>query len=250
VPSRSWKAALAAALVFTALGTSSCTTSSYAGIALTGAAADPELQALARRARDGDRHAQLELGIRYEEGRGVPADLARAEQLYRRAAAGADDSRMVYVPGGNGRAGSWTILSGGARSGGLEQASLRLLALNPTSTDRRVEAEVAEGDDSTPDVCPRLQRALTVLYGAPPTECQAYPFEVRPGRGRSFTVYDLVVTIPPEAAAARDYPADLVDPVALDLIDRPEPVRGRLTYYLVPAGDGQLPIIRSFEAER
>ena len=38
----------------------------------------PELQALAERARGGDQQAQLELGIAYEEGRGVAANRKRA----------------------------------------------------------------------------------------------------------------------------------------------------------------------------
>jgi TPR repeat protein len=68
--------ALAAPLTLAA-----CAPTSYAGISLKPGAADPELQSLARRAQGGDKHAQLELGIRYEEGRGVPANLDRASYL-------------------------------------------------------------------------------------------------------------------------------------------------------------------------
>jgi hypothetical protein len=59
-----------------------CAATSYAGIPLAAGAADPELQALARRAQAGDGQAQLELGIRYEQGRGVPAQPALARSLY------------------------------------------------------------------------------------------------------------------------------------------------------------------------
>jgi len=74
---------LAASLAIAApLGLAACFNSSYAGIPFAKDAADPELQSLARLARSGDKHAQLKLGIRYEEGRGVPVDLERARDLY------------------------------------------------------------------------------------------------------------------------------------------------------------------------
>ena len=78
---------LAASLAIAApLGLAACVNSSYAGIPFAPNAADPELQNLARLARSGEKHAQLELGIRYEEGRGVPVDLERAGRLYTLAA--------------------------------------------------------------------------------------------------------------------------------------------------------------------
>ena len=104
---------------------------SYAGIPLEAGAADPELQSLARRADAGDKHAQLELGIRYEEGRRVPLDRKRAERLYRLAAA--DEVGRIYVytpavhPGGRGRVLS---LRSGRREPGLREAARRLAALN------------------------------------------------------------------------------------------------------------------------
>lgn len=53
------------------------------GIPLKAGAADPYLQNLSRRAqRFQDKSAQLELGIRYEEGRGVPVNWDLAEQFY------------------------------------------------------------------------------------------------------------------------------------------------------------------------
>jgi hypothetical protein len=54
-----------------------CANGSYGGIPLVSGAASVELQDLARRAQAGDKHAQLELGIRFEEGRGVPVDRKR-----------------------------------------------------------------------------------------------------------------------------------------------------------------------------
>jgi hypothetical protein len=80
-----------------------CSTRAYAGISFAPGAAEPDLQSLARQARSGDKQAQLQLGIRYEEGRGVPVDLARAERLYFQAATQRSPRRTVaYVatPGG------------------------------------------------------------------------------------------------------------------------------------------------------
>jgi TPR repeat protein len=62
----------------------------------------PELAAMARA---GDRHAMLELGIRFERGRGVARDLAQAEAFA--CAAG----RTRIISGGEGPEG-WTPLSG------------------------------------------------------------------------------------------------------------------------------------------
>ena len=45
-----------------------------------------------------DKVAALELGRRYEEGRGVPRDLRRAKRYYARAAATAPSQMYVYSP--------------------------------------------------------------------------------------------------------------------------------------------------------
>ncbi|TPG20950.1 hypothetical protein EAH87_06275 [Sphingomonas koreensis] len=50
----------------------------------------------------GDKNAQLALGIRYEQGDGVPRDLERARHLYARAARNTGTSNLVYSsPVGN-----------------------------------------------------------------------------------------------------------------------------------------------------
>lgn len=84
--------------------------SSYMGVSLSPGAADPAVQSLAERARSGEsaraghsvgmaaqKAAQLELGIRYEEGNGLPVDLKRARKLYRAAAAPSGGATYVYV---------------------------------------------------------------------------------------------------------------------------------------------------------
>ena len=113
--------------------------SSFQGISFAPGAANAEVQTLAQRAAAGDKWAQLELGIRFEEGRGVPVDWSRAARLYRQAAASTGGTIMVYVPpvrpGGAGRV---MPISSGPRTAGLPQARARLEALRKR---RRAGAE-------------------------------------------------------------------------------------------------------------
>ena len=115
-------AAAALLLLGVPLLASGCAASAYAGIPFAAGAADPELQWLAQRAQAGDKQAQLELGIRYEEGRGVPVDLARARRLYRLAAADSGGTMYVYSPpvGRHGRGGVIPIRSGPPQPGLVE----------------------------------------------------------------------------------------------------------------------------------
>ncbi|MDQ8757647.1 hypothetical protein RCO27_15565 [Sphingosinicella sp. LHD-64] len=127
-PGRSFGAAFAALTLLCAaplLG--ACAANSYAGIPFAAGAAAPELQGLAMRAQAGDKQAQLELGIRYEEGRGVPVDLRRAERLYRMAASDSGGTMYVYSPpvGQNGR-GQVVPINSGPRQIGLAEARRRL----------------------------------------------------------------------------------------------------------------------------
>lgn len=103
-----------------------CATNRYAGVSLIPGAADPQLQALAQRARAGDKQAQLELGIRYEEGRGVPVDLGRAAHFYRLAARDTGGPIYTYVPRVGRQAGRVVVVNAGPREPGLAEARARL----------------------------------------------------------------------------------------------------------------------------
>ncbi len=102
----------------------------YAGIDLRAAPATAqvaEIQSLARRAQTGDKYAQLELGIRYEEGNGVERNLKRAKKLY--AAAASDSGGKVWVyspPVGNGTSGRVIPVDAGPKQYGLAEAKRRL----------------------------------------------------------------------------------------------------------------------------
>lgn len=120
-----------AALALCAL--SGCASNSYMGIPLsqpTASEDQAELQALAKRARAGDRYAQLELGIAFEEGRGVARDLRKAEKLYRLAATGSGGTMWVYSPPvRSGASGQVLPVDRGAVQPGLPEAATRLAAL-------------------------------------------------------------------------------------------------------------------------
>ncbi|WP_066518546.1 SEL1-like repeat protein [Sphingobium cloacae] len=93
------------------------------GIALLPGAAEPTLQNLAARARAGEKEAQLDLGMRFEEGNGVPQDKARAMKLYRQAASDSGGTVWVYMPSpGNGVKGRVVPVYRGPRQVGLEDA--------------------------------------------------------------------------------------------------------------------------------
>ena len=72
--------------------------SAYMGLDLAAPNVSAELRELARWAQAGDKQAQLELGIAFEEGRGVARDLKRARRLYAQAASNSGGPMWVYVP--------------------------------------------------------------------------------------------------------------------------------------------------------
>ncbi|MBB4642634.1 SEL1-like repeat protein [Rhizorhapis suberifaciens] len=108
------------------LGASACARSSYMGISMIPGAADRQVQALAVRAQAGDKQAQLDLGIRFEEGKGVPQDTARAVKLYQQAASDSGGRMWVYAPSpGNGAPARAIPIDRGPRQKGLEEAKRR-----------------------------------------------------------------------------------------------------------------------------
>jgi hypothetical protein len=75
-------------------------------------------------------NSQLDLGIAYEEGRGVERNLRIAKSLYRKAASESGGTIWVYTPPvGNGTNGRVMPVNLGVKQGGLAEASRRLDAL-------------------------------------------------------------------------------------------------------------------------
>jgi hypothetical protein len=98
---------------------------------------DNEVTALAARAEGGDKQAQLELGIRFEEGRGLHINLKQAERWYRRAATTKGGTKMVYIPSSRPGGAAMTVpVDQGPLVTGLPEAELRLRRLR----ERRDEA--------------------------------------------------------------------------------------------------------------
>ena len=113
------------------------------GIALAPGAANPAVQTLARSALTGDKHAQLALGIRYEEGDGVAADPKRARRLYRAAAGTTGGTIYVYVPATRkGGKGYVTPVNMGLRVEGLAEARARLDVSPPLLIDAGDTTEI------------------------------------------------------------------------------------------------------------
>jgi TPR repeat protein len=94
--------ARATKLALAAVGASSlgaCAARSvYEGIPLDKGAAEPGLQDLAKRAKAGNRQARLELGKRFEDGRGVVRDVQRACAIFTRTPSGTARETWVYTP--------------------------------------------------------------------------------------------------------------------------------------------------------
>jgi hypothetical protein len=129
VPSRKLRAAFAVAPLCAGPFLFGCT-DSYAGISLVPGAADPEIQAIARDARAGDKRAQLRIGILYEEGVKLPRDESRAEALYASAAAPSGATLYVYTPPvGRSDSGRVVALPHGSKRPGLMEAAVRLQQL-------------------------------------------------------------------------------------------------------------------------
>ncbi|MFA5968535.1 MAG: hypothetical protein WC816_04755 [Sphingomonas sp.] len=117
------------ALVLAAL-TACAAPSHYAGVDLHPGVVSPDLQSLAVQAQSGSKQAQLELGIRYEEGDGVPQDYARAKRLYRMAASDSGGTLWVYAPSpGGGAPGRVMPVDRGPRVAGLAEARRKLQEL-------------------------------------------------------------------------------------------------------------------------
>lgn len=102
----------------------------YMGISFDSKEISTEVRHLALRAQAGDKQAQLELGIRFEEGRGVERDVAKARDMYRLAASDSGGPVWVYVPPTvKGQRGRVMPVAGGRKASGLAEAKARLDAL-------------------------------------------------------------------------------------------------------------------------
>ena len=127
---------LAAALVLGATGLAGgCAASpSYMGLNLAAPELPTELRDLARRAQAGDKQAQLDLGIAFEEGRGVARDLGMARRLYAQAASDSGGTVWVYAPSPGGGAPAHVVsVDRGPKQAGMVAAKTRLQLLGDMS---------------------------------------------------------------------------------------------------------------------
>ena len=112
-----------------ALLLAACASQSYMGISLVPGQASANVQELALRAQTGDKQAQLDLGIRYEEGNGVPRRVDYARRLYKAAAQTSGGTQMLYLPAGPDTSASATPVYLGPIRPGIAEAKQRLSKL-------------------------------------------------------------------------------------------------------------------------
>jgi TPR repeat protein len=108
--------------------------SSYMGIDLRQGAAPAELQALAERAQAGDKCAQLDLGIAFEEGVLAPINIRSAKKLYSQAASETGGATWVYQPAVGNSAGRLVPFNLGGNFTGQAEAQHRLMVLSKKSS--------------------------------------------------------------------------------------------------------------------
>jgi len=150
------------ALLAAALLIGGCASQQYMGVSLKPGGADPAVQALAARASSGDKQAQLDLGIRFEEGTGVARDLTAAKKLYRQAASDSGGTIWVYTPPvGNGTSGRVVSMDIQPRNAGLRNARSRLVAL--AESDHKPSTSCDKSKDNTPRKETRIATGEKVL---------------------------------------------------------------------------------------
>lgn len=143
-----------------------CGTSSYMGIPVGAEALNSNLRELALRARAGDKQAQLELGIAFEEGRGVERNLNNARKLYGQASAEIGGSTWLYVPpSGREGVGRVALMDRRLRNAGLREARARLDALADGGDGRSMSR--ARSTDASPHT---RNMALTSISGEVPRD--------------------------------------------------------------------------------
>jgi hypothetical protein len=134
-----------------------CARTSYMGIPLGARGAGDELARIAERARDGDRQAQYELGVRFRDGLGVPKDVAAARALFRLAAQPRGGTRVVSNP----VTASTSVVYLGPEQQGLEEARQALLALDHADragTGAKSPAGTAVLPDALSDIVATMYR--------------------------------------------------------------------------------------------
>lgn len=123
-----WKSVAIQTLV---LSLGACSGTSYMGISLQ---SDSEISALARQAKAGDKNAQYQLGMRFENDDQVPSNQEKARKLYFLAATPTGGSQITYVPTNNGV--KPQLINRGPLVAGIAEAREKLVQRNESSGDR------------------------------------------------------------------------------------------------------------------
>lgn len=165
-----WAVLLAPALCLAGCGTlvRDSLVHSYMGIPFDASRASAGIADLARRSLAGDKQAQLNLGIAFEEGRGVEPDLDKAQKLYQLAASDSGGPVMVYVPGVGGGSGLLSRVNVGGDLRGLTEARVRLdqmskgKLMSTDTPDQMMSGKSAEVDALCRLVTPLLSKSPSI----------------------------------------------------------------------------------------
>lgn len=234
-----------------------CASSSYMGVPLTPGAASADLQSLARRARAGDKRAQLELGIIFEEGRGIAADVDRARSLYRMASTDDGGTRMMHAPaiGGRGRPMA-TPIDRGTKVAGLDEARARLNALDRPGNEAHSSSGSAERSVygriryiGRSDVCATQLAAIQATQRVHISECSAIEYIVTQRNGLTIRVIDLILFTNDRSAMINyEIHFGLLDGIesGLEFYAKRPRARGTISYTEMQADSSILNIVTSF----
>lgn len=118
------------ALFAAALLLSGCASQQYMGVSLKPGGADPAVQALAARASIGDKQAQFQLGLAFENGLGLERNCRKAKALFRESGRDKTKSMYLYSPSiGGGTSSRVIAIDYGRASEGLPEARVKLYTI-------------------------------------------------------------------------------------------------------------------------
>ncbi len=123
---------------------------SYMGVPFDASSTSPEVSKLARRAVSGDKQAQFDLGLAFEEGHDVERDIKKARKLYQLAAGDTCGALTIYQPGVGTAPGKVVQLPPPSCIKGLEIAKAKLAELNIPQHQMREALEMPVQDQPHP----------------------------------------------------------------------------------------------------
>ncbi|MBC2653677.1 sel1 repeat family protein [Novosphingobium aerophilum] len=194
---------------------------SYMGLNLTAPDLPAELRDLARRAQAGDKQAQLDLGIAFEEGHGVARNLRRAARLYAQAGSDSGGKSTFFVPTSPGGAVSTISASSGPHSPGLLAAKQRLgqIEFKARQLDSALVTVVGSPHYlGISNICNDEPAIIAQVAPYSVSDCRAVIYNIEIKKGLYIDVVDLtLITEDQDAIQNVPIPFGLMDPSESEL---------------------------------